>query len=196
MDFYTALATGIIAILLLYLIPVFFAWLAGRRPIWFAFLIDEDNRYSLSKVQMWLWTFVAVGSFVAVCVAKWTFVDVPPNIIILMGLSQGTFLGAKLITINQLGPDASGSRARFGITTAAHPSLLDLFSDQNGMSLSKFQMFAWTLVAIGLYITFLVSTLGGPKSAITMPDIPSGMLGLMGISQGAYLLNKGIKPSS
>lgn len=61
-----------------------------------------------------------------------------------------------------------------------HGFILDILSDDNGVSFHRFQMFVWTVV---LGIFFVISVLGG----LAMPDFSATLLGLMGVSAGTYL---------
>ncbi|HWS88850.1 MAG TPA: hypothetical protein VN282_17880 [Pyrinomonadaceae bacterium] len=74
--------------------------------------------------------------------------------------------------INHKFPNAVGS-PREGI-------LLDILSDEGGVSFHRFQMLVWTVV-LGFF--FLYSVLG----TLSMPNFSTTLLGLMGISAGTYL---------
>jgi len=185
---------------------------------------SSDNRLSLSRFQMYIWTFVTIGAYVTVVVGRREFVDIPSSVLVLMGISQATFLGAKFIAGEQhsrresAGRDESGSvaaprkRVIRKLEPAWRPSLLDLIEGSEMISageeqvngntvalleerivpnLAKFQMFAWTAVLIVLYGYALFVHEG-----LTMPDIPPQLLGLMGISQGAYLGRKLTSPTT
>jgi hypothetical protein len=58
--------------------------------------------------------------------------------------------------------------------------ITDILSDENGISLHRFQMFVWTL-ALGAY--FLVSIV----KDYVMPEFNSNMLVPMGIRSGTYI---------
>jgi hypothetical protein len=76
----------------------------------------------------------------------------------------------------------SGIRARFpkAIGTPRESFILDILSDDRGVSFHRLQMLVWTLV---LGIFFIVTALG----KLAMPDFSSTLLGLMGLSAGTYL---------
>ena len=57
---------------------------------------------------------------------------------------------------------------------------------ENKASLSRFQMLVWTFV-IGFSFLYLVSL---DKA---LPEIPQGVLGILGISGGTYVIAKGIQ---
>lgn len=58
--------------------------------------------------------------------------------------------------------------------------LLDVLSDDRGVSLSRFQMLIWTTV---LGIVFIVSV----RTDLAMPDLSGTLLALMGVSSGTYI---------
>jgi hypothetical protein len=58
--------------------------------------------------------------------------------------------------------------------------ILDILSDDNGVSFHRFQIFAWTLALI---VIFVVSV----YKVLSMPDFDGTLLALMGISSGTYL---------
>jgi hypothetical protein len=58
--------------------------------------------------------------------------------------------------------------------------LRDILSGRGGISLNRFQIFAWTLALGMIFISSIYTTL-------RMPDFSPTLLGLMGISAGTYL---------
>lgn len=71
------------------------------------------------------------------------------------------------------------------LSVAARPAaskgfINDILSDDNGISFHRFQIFAWTIVLIFIFIESVHNTLA-------MPDFDAKLLGLMGISSGTYI---------
>lgn len=71
-------------------------------------LKDEDGYPELAKIQMVAFSFVAVGIFVATLIhqiahdpVQTNLPDIDSSLLVLMGLSQGGYLGKKLVTIAQ-----------------------------------------------------------------------------------------------
>ncbi|MEW6211161.1 MAG: hypothetical protein AB1631_22540, partial [Acidobacteriota bacterium] len=58
--------------------------------------------------------------------------------------------------------------------------LLDILSDDSGISFHRFQIFAWTIALICIFIAQVYDVL-------TMPEFDATLLGLMGISGGTYI---------
>lgn len=69
----------------------------------------------------------------------------------------------------------------------------DLFRDDknpNNMDLMKFQMFGWTVVAIGIYSWLFLNDLR--NNIESLPLVPESIVILTGLSQAGYLAGKGV----
>jgi hypothetical protein len=82
-------------------------------------------------------------------------------------LSMLKDIGAQLVQI----PHAQQARNSFW---------LDILSDENGISFHRFQMVIWTLVLTTIFVTQVACSK-------QMPQFSNQLLGLMGISSGAYI---------
>ena len=73
-----------------------------------------------------------------------------------------------------------------------------LISEDNGnASLSRFQFLIFTFVIATSYFLLVIATLARQDaSASSLPDLPAGVLGLIGLSGGSYVISKGIQKSS
>jgi len=72
--------------------------------------------------------------------------------------------------------------------------LSKLLSDDPSASLSRFQFLVFTFI-IGLSYLLVVLVMADSKSA-SLPDIPSGVAAILGISGGSYVLSKGIQKTA
>jgi hypothetical protein len=63
---------------------------------------------------------------------------------------------------------------------ASEDPLKDVLSDENGVTVHRLQMLTWTIVLIVVFVH-------GVLSDLVMPVFDATLLGLMGISAGAYL---------
>jgi hypothetical protein len=117
-----------------------FALVAGHGTtglFWFGWLINEQNRISLSRLQMFLWTFVILSTFmtaVSVNLKEGNYstaaaITIPKEILAVMGISTASLVGSPLIlkgkkerenesllmktfkvnTLNDLTPEQKGS---------------------------------------------------------------------------------------
>lgn len=152
--------------------------------------------YSLSRFQMAWWFFLVIAGYVFVWLITWELDTITDSILALMGIGAGTALGAALIDTSPAGTAtsttvaATPSSETVTSVTAPVPSappdpsqgfMLDILSDAGGgVSIHRFQMFAWTLI---LGVIFVASV----YKDLSMPEFSATLLGLMGISSGTYL---------
>jgi hypothetical protein len=129
----------------------------GRKP------------FSLALAQMAIWFFVIMASWLLLYVVKHTFNTITDTLVTMMGISAGTGLGGVAIDTNRERP-----------TKKSQGFLKDILSDEYGISLHRFQIFAWTFVMVAVFIRQVTAYL-------TMPEFDSSLLILMGISSGTYL---------
>lgn len=131
----------------------------GRKP------------YSLAKTQMAIWLFTIMSSWLLLYVLKHTFDTINESLVILMGISSGAGLGAATIDTN---------RKVKAVVARSQGFIRDILSDSNGISFHRFQVFAWTVVMVLVFIRQVASYL-------VMPEFSGPLLTLMGISSGTYL---------
>jgi hypothetical protein len=145
--------------------------------------------FSLGRTQLAFWTVIIVSSFI--------FLYIQPNDITvgfcgfvvpelnsvalaLLGISAGTTLVSKTIDNDQ--KENKGT----GIPQQDIPSkgfLTDIISDEKGVSIHRLQNVVWTLVVGFIYISYVACKCVLPDENI----ITLELLGLMGVSTGAYL---------
>ena len=129
----------------------------GRKP------------YSLARTQMAVWFITILAAWLYLYVFKHTFNTITDSLIALMGISAGTGVGSVAIENNQ---NISSPRTQGFIN--------DLISDQNGVSFHRFQIFAWTIALVVVFIRHTITYLA-------MPVFGTSLLILMGISSGTYI---------
>jgi hypothetical protein len=78
---------------------------------------DGKAKASLSRFQFLVFTFVVAGLFLMLSIEAGTFVNIPNNVLGLIGLSGGGFIVSKAVGHRKPG----GSNATGGGTTAANP---------------------------------------------------------------------------
>jgi len=155
----------------------------------------KDNRFSNSKTQVVAWSFLVMSSYLALIFAVKSIdrglsiplITIPENLGILMGISAGSFLGAKAITSSKV---ASGNLLK---KPANSPTFSDLFTDdQANVDFGDTQMIIWSFIAMGIYVINVFSMLKAVpiSSEISLPDVDSTLLVLMGVSHGTYILKK------
>lgn len=156
-----------------------------------------DGRASTSKFQWFIWTLVIVFSYVAIISTRFSkgefdpIAEIPRNVLTALGLSTTTMVASKAITVTYI------NSGRLVKTKAndTHRSSSEgkgfgaIFMDDDGYpDLSKIQMVAWTLIAVGVYLARVGNEL--TMSAPGLPDIDDALMVLTGLGEGAYLGKK------
>ena len=86
-------------------------------------MLQEEGKPSLSRLQMFMWTWIGLLIYLAILIrfvittspGLLSLPDIDPTIVILMGISQGSYIGAKLVmpgpgtTIAKIFPDKAKS---------------------------------------------------------------------------------------
>jgi hypothetical protein len=199
---------------------------------------DQKKTLSLARVQMAVWFFVVISSFLLI----WSITGdthLSNTALTLMGISLGTGLAATVVDSNkrtaaktqsdsltaerstiitrimqlrqELNLDQDSNVAALAATrqtfqnelnertarlaavnnqlTELQHSLLpapaqgialDLLTDANGAALHRFQMAAWTVVLVVIFLRRVYVELA-------MPELDATLLALMGISNGTYI---------
>ena len=57
----------------------------------------DQSKASLSRFQFLIFTFVVAGLFLLLSIEAGTFVEIPTNVLGLLGISSGTYLVAKAV---------------------------------------------------------------------------------------------------
>jgi len=134
---------------------------------------------------MALWLFVIITSFISVWIINDDFNTLNSTALLLLGISSATFVSASIIDSanhsaagNSL--DSTGLTMPIGVRKKERFWLLQLLSDNEGVTLHRFQILAWTLVMV---VVFVFDTILNLK----MPDFDPTVLGVIGISSGTYL---------
>lgn len=93
--------------------------------------------------------------------------------------------------------EVKGTGPEYELQPVIYYELVDLFRDDKSpgvMSLMKFQMFAWTLVATVIYSILFLKELD--QYMTQLPTAPATIAALTGISQAGYLAGKGASAAS
>lgn len=173
------------------------------------FLRDGEGDPSLSRLQFFAWTGVVIFAFSWVCFIRVfsgvpTFPSaIPANVLAVMGISTGAALASS--QVESLAKDAPTTREEsWGNWSSMLAELTkNKFSGNWEMrpSLGRYQMFAWTVISIGIYVGILLTTVhqvwvGGGAGSLNMPDLDPTLVVLMGLSQAGFVGSKAISLSS
>lgn len=140
--------------------------------------------YSLSRFQMAFWFFLVIAGYVMVWMITGELDTITDSILALIGIGAGTSLGAALIDSAPAAPAPATTGPPIPPPPPASSVgfLSDVLSDSSGggISIHRFQMFAWTLILGVIFVSSVYAEL-------SMPEFNATLLGLMGISSGTYL---------
>lgn len=207
---YAALAL-FIASVVVFAITIAFAFAARRNNAKFWDLIREKDWYaSLSRFQL-LWFWIIGFSFLGVFVIRRiggepAFPSLPDNVLLLLGVVAAPAVASSAYNAQKL----QQVIRKYNLSVAqlaARPNSLPRLStmlmekvtdDPNDPTMkpttTRFQMFAWTFIAIIIYLVIFFSTISSKLSNIedltSVPDINLTLVTLMGLSQGVYVAGK------
>lgn len=169
-------------------------------------LVGEDNRYSKSKFQIAFWFLTAMSVYLATLWFRWWNglpplvggVAIPENLLLLSGISALTFAGAKGIRQSETNARQEAAAAGRDVEALPPPAQAprfpaDLVNNNSGQpDLGDFQMVLITLIAGVVYASQVISFLGvlDLRAQVSVPDVDATLLGIFGISHGAYLVKK------
>jgi hypothetical protein len=212
----TVLHTGwLVAWGILFLLALGFFWYAAKNssivresgPIPAGAPAGAQAALSLGRCQMAWWFFIILAAYLFLFMVTWDFDTISAGTLGLMGIAAGTAMAGAAVDTSknasmaaekaQLQIEAAGAPPPTAVravqianriaeldkqlNTPLHTTWLeDLLSDANGLSFHRFQMFVWTIV---LGVIFGISV----YTDLLMPDFSANLLGLMGISAGAYI---------
>ena len=148
------------------------------------FIDKETNTYSLSKLQFYMWTFVAVFGYIQLLIARWWIQGqaglppLPAGLPGIVGLAAGTSVGSQLVT-GMNGPKGAGQ---------LKPSIADFVTSGEAVAADRVQFLVWTIVGTVGYLVVLTSI--DPRVLVELPEVPFSILSISGISALGYLGGK------
>ena len=150
----------------------------------YLFIDAESNTYSLSRLQLILWSAAAVVAYVYLTASQyliqwtWALPKVPENLPSLLGISVGT---------TALSIGATGARGSKG-AGPLHPEMGDFITSGGVFAPERLQFFLWTVLGV---FGFVSATLAqNPATLTELPQIPDSFIPLMGLSSLGYLAGK------
>ncbi len=152
--------------------------LSRGEKFWYVLLgasCTSADRFSLSGLQVVIWTHVAAFSLAYVWTMTGEVVELTPQLLMLLSIGGGTAVLARLTKASV----PSGFEGLLSSGRLAGP--WDLIASADAPSVFKFQMLIFTLVSAAIVAWEVASTYSFPK-------LPDALVTLMGISNSTYLL--------
>lgn len=163
----------------------------------------QKKPYSFARAQLTWWSVIVLSAYAAAMFKTGNIPDLYDSTLILLGISGGTFAVARIADVSDQRKLAEGKIQDVHQNKESNGLLIDILSDQNGVSIHRLQTVffnitigAWTIVQIGRNIasfpddcSVLVSGAVN-KSCLPpfypIPDINENNLILLGLSVGVY----------
>ncbi|MBA4407673.1 hypothetical protein C0389_10390 [bacterium] len=143
--------------------------------------------YSLARSQVLFWTVLVLVSFVFIWVATGDINTITDSVLILIGISSATALGARAIDATNASKNSEGEKNDVAkgaeatkLETTSGSYWKDLLGGNSDDGVHRLQIVVWTIV---LGIIFICSV----WADLTMPEFNNTLLTLMGISSGTYI---------
>jgi hypothetical protein len=176
---------------------IFVAYCLKGKNMAFGDIIRDGSGFpSLARFQFLLWTFIIMFAVLSVYFIR-LFMgtpqlpnELPTNLLILTGISVAVpFVSNPISTAKYGGTKPASGTLKEG----DRRRLATMLMENEKPTVSRFQMFAWTIISIIIYLGFFFSKttfLLGDVNTLSVPDIPQIFVVLMGLSQTAYVGNK------
>jgi hypothetical protein len=162
-------------------------------------LIDQRGRISLSRLQLVIWSVLVIAAITTEGIVNvfWGVqapleLSVPPEMWVLLGLSSITAVAAPIVL---------GTKGNDLFTKALDikPAWRDIFfGDDNGncdkLDFSNVQQFFLTVALVAVYAAAVIVLLSTnlPSKILTFPPLDPGFVGIMAVSQSAYIAYKAL----
>ena len=162
--------------------------------------IDDRGKYSLSRLQLVLWTVLVLSLLAAVSAARILngAVDaldftIPSELLIVLGISVGGAVGAEAI---KAGKDSSRPVQITASDLHDKPRWTQIFLVEEGeladkaIDVTKYQNFWLTLILLVAYVVLVVKHWPVDGVIDQLPGFHDTFLFLLGISHAGYLAGK------
>jgi hypothetical protein len=165
-------------------------------------LIDNRGRYSLTQMQVVLWSILIISLIVGLYSARVVAnisdalnFAIPEELLIVMGISVGST--AVAITV-KAGKDASHPGQVAASNESDRPRFAQMFLVEEGeladkvVDVTKFQNFWITVILVAAYIVLAVNAVDAADRVddVVLPGFSGTFLTLLGISHAGYLAGK------
>ena len=193
--------TWIVSAVLIILLAVALGRLIRRD--WLGILVDSRGRYSLTQLQIAVWTIVILSLISGVFWARILTgtagaldFTMPDELLLVMGISIGSTAAAIAV---KAGKDAARPAAIAASDAGEPRRLSQIFLVEEGefadqiVDVTKFQSFWITGILVVAYVALAVSAIGaaGTPAALTaLPGFSGTFVTLLGISHAGYLAGK------
>ncbi len=144
----------------------------------------KERPYSYAKVQLFWWTMIILCCYIAFFAMHCVLVPLNMTTIVLLGLGAAVFAGGRIIDNRQKDSVPTGKRIQ-DESARGDSFFTDILSDENGISIHRFQSLVFNLVFGIAFIYFFVTAVCCHKYPFI--DFNEWQFALLGISSATYL---------
>jgi hypothetical protein len=143
-------------------------------------LLNKKSPFSLAKTQFAAWTAIIASSYIYLSLTKGDCADgaINKTALVLMGIGTGILTASAIMDKRE----ALDNRPRHQ-NRPSKGFFTDILSDENGVSIHRFQNFVWTAIAMIVYVMKVAHV----QSGCVMPELSDTLLALTGISGVTFL---------
>lgn len=155
------------------------------NPLEQVFLDSETNTFSLARTQFVWWLTIIIFGYLFLFTARgsiqnvWEFTS-------LSGFGYTFLISLVTLITAQVTSEIRGSKG----SGEVHPAWSDLIVHGGVLALERVQQVLWNII-IGIAFIFIL--LRTYATASSLPEIPTELLTLMGISAGGYISGKAVR---
>jgi hypothetical protein len=141
---------------------------------------NSTSPYSLAKTQFAGWTVIIASAYIYMSLCKGDCADgaISKTALVLMGIGTGILTASAIIDKREMQDNRPRHQNR-----PSQGFFVDILSDDNGISIHRFQNFVWTAIAMIVYINKVAHVQNG----CVLPELSDTLLALTGISGITFL---------
>jgi hypothetical protein len=145
----------------------------------------KKKPYSFAKVQLAWWIVIILGSFISIILMEHGVLTLNSSTLVLLGISTGTSATARIIDLSNVSNHDIRNQ-----DDGTSNFILDILSDENGVSLHRFQAAIFNIVFGLWFLGYVWANLSNHLANTIMPVIDNNNLILLGLSSGVYTAMK------
>jgi hypothetical protein len=136
--------------------------------------------FSLAKTQFAGWTVIIASSYIYLSLCKGDCADaaISKTALVLMGIGTGILTAAAIMDKREMQENRPRHQNR-----PSRGFFVDILSDENGISIHRFQNFVWTAIAMIVYVNKVAHV----ENGCILPELSDTLLALTGISGVTFL---------
>ncbi|MDE2026203.1 MAG: hypothetical protein KGJ07_06940 [Patescibacteria group bacterium] len=145
--------------------------------------IATPKPFSYSRVQLAWWTVIVFSSIISILFLHKGMPAIYNSTLYLLGISSATSAAARMIDVSD---QVNSSSLRHQDSSAGVNFFIDILSDENGISIHRFQTVLFNLLFGGWFIYNVIYNISLQNIDNIIPDIQPNYLVLLTLSSVTY----------